>query len=225
MPLPQNCPPAPLPKFPAPKSQPPPPLETLLPPMPEALARSPLQLPPHFLPRHSSHQPTPLPNADFSPRRGPLKRSPMALHTLLQTLPALLANLLLEKKLPREAAIFMASINDNGTVSITAPQGYPSGYYAPYCDLLAKATLQHIAPENNTYEAFRPAPTSDSLLINRVSVSALSADPTLLQKYMADGCSTPGHWEVPAPSSHGRVSRSHLPGNPRLLNPCPFPSS
>ena len=26
-----------------------------------------------------------------------------------------------------------------------------------YYDLLAKATQQHIAPENNTYEAFRPA--------------------------------------------------------------------
>ena len=106
--------------------------------------------------------------------------------TLLQTLPAILANLLLEKKLPREAAIFMASINDNGTVSITAPRGYAASYYAPYYDLLAKATQQHINPENNTYEAFRPAPTSDSLLINRVPVSALPSDPALLQKTIAD---------------------------------------
>ena len=59
-----------------------------------------------------------------------------------------------EKKLPREAAIFMASINDNGTISITAPRGYVAGYYAPYYDMLAKATQQHINPENNTYEAF-----------------------------------------------------------------------
>ena len=85
---------------------------------------------------------------------------------LLQTLPAILANLLLEKKLPREAAIFTATINDNGTVSLTAPKGYAAGYYAPYYDQLAKATQHHIAPENNSYEAFRPAPTSDSLLIN-----------------------------------------------------------
>ena len=92
--------------------------------------------------------------------------------TLLQTLPALLANLLLGKKLPREAAIFMASINDNGTISITAPQGYSAGYYAPYYDQLAKATQKHIAPENNSYEAFRPASTSDSLLTDRVPVSA-----------------------------------------------------
>ena len=106
--------------------------------------------------------------------------------TLLQTLPAILANLLLEKKLPREAAIFMASINDNGTVSITAPRGYAASYYAPYYDLLAKATQQHINPENNAYEAFRPAPTSDSLLINRVPVSALPSDPALLQKAIAD---------------------------------------
>ena len=80
----------------------------------------------------------------------------------------------------------MASINDNGTVSITAPQGYAAGYCAPYYDLLAKATQQHIAPENNTYEAFRLAPTSDSLLINRVPVSALPSDPALLQKTVAD---------------------------------------
>ena len=59
----------------------------------------------------------------------------------------------------------MASINDNGTVPITAPQGYAAGYYAPYYDLLAKGTQQHISPEHNTYEAFRPAPTSDSLLV------------------------------------------------------------
>ena len=106
--------------------------------------------------------------------------------TLLQTLPALLANLLLEKKLPREAAIFTATINDNGTVSLTAPKGYAAGYYAPYYDQLAKATQQHIAPDNNTYEAFRPAPTSDSLLINRVPISALPSDPALLQKAIAD---------------------------------------
>ena len=82
--------------------------------------------------------------------------------------------------------MFMASINDNGTVSITAPQGYPADYYAPYYDLPAEATQQHIAPENNTYEAFRPAPTSDSLLINRVPVSALPSDPALLQKTIVD---------------------------------------
>ena len=105
---------------------------------------------------------------------------------LLQTLPALLANLLLEKKLPREAAIFTATINDNGTISLTAPQGYAADYYAPYFDQLAKATQQHIAPENNTYEAFRPAPTSDSLLINRVPISALPSAPALLQKAIAD---------------------------------------
>ena len=120
----------------------------------------------------------------FAPLRTPQKiqNGP----TLLQTLPAILANLLLEKKLPREAAIFMASINDNETVSITAPRGCAAGYYASYYDLLAKATQQHIAPESNTYEAFRPAPTSDSLLINRVPVSALPSDPALLRKTIAD---------------------------------------
>ena len=61
----------------------------------------------------------------------------------------------------------MASINDNGTTSITAPQGYAADYCAPYYDLLAKATQQHIAPKN-TCEAFRPAPTPDPLLINPV---------------------------------------------------------
>ena len=106
--------------------------------------------------------------------------------TLLQTLPAILASLLLEKKLPRKAAIFMASINDNGTISITASRDFAAGYYAPYYDMLAKVTQQHINPENNTYEAFRPAPTSDSLLINRVPVSALPSDPALLQKTIAD---------------------------------------
>ena len=106
--------------------------------------------------------------------------------TLLQTLPALLANLLLEKKLPREAAIFTATSNDNGTISLTAPQGYAADYYAPYFDQLAKATQQHITPENNTYEAFRPALTSDSLLINCVPISALPSDPALLQKAIAD---------------------------------------
>ena len=80
----------------------------------------------------------------------------------------------------------MASINDNGTVSLTVPQGYAACYYAPYYDHLAKATQQHIAPENNSYEAFSPAPTSDSLLMNRVPVSALPADTTLLQKFIAD---------------------------------------
>ena len=53
-------------------------------------------------------------------------------------------------------------------------------------NLLAKATQQCVAPENNTYEAFRPAPTSDSLLINRVPVSALPSDLALLQKTIAD---------------------------------------
>ena len=59
----------------------------------------------------------------------------------------------------------MASISDNGTVSIATLQGYAAGYYAPYYDLLAKATQQHIAPTNNTYEAFHPAPTLDPPLI------------------------------------------------------------
>ena len=74
----------------------------------------------------------------FAPLRSPQKipNGP----TLLQTLPAQLANLLLEKKLLREASIFMACIKDNGTVSITAPQGYSAGYYAPYYDQLAKVT-------------------------------------------------------------------------------------
>lgn len=89
-------------------------------------------------------------------------------------------------KLPREAAIFTATINDNGTVSLTAPQGHATSYYAPY---YKKATQHHIAPEINAYEAFRPAPTSDSLLtllINRVPISALPSDPTLLQETIAD---------------------------------------
>ena len=93
---------------------------------------------------------------------------------------------MLEKKLPREAAVFTATINDNGTVSLTAPKGYAAGYYAPYYDQLAKAAQHHIVPENNSYEAFRPAPTSDSLLINRVPVSALPSDPALLQNAIAD---------------------------------------
>ena len=105
---------------------------------------------------------------------------------LIQTLPATLAKLPLEKKLPQEAAIFMASINDNGTISITAPHGYAAGYCAPYYDLLAKATQQHVPPKDNTYEAFCPTPAPDSLLINRVPVSALPSDPALLQKTIAD---------------------------------------
>ena len=48
----------------------------------------------------------------FSPLGSP-QRIPNGF-ILPQTLPALLANLLLEKKLPREAAIFTATINDNG---------------------------------------------------------------------------------------------------------------
>ena len=88
--------------------------------------------------------------------------------------------MLLEKKLPREAAIFTATINDSGTISLTAPQGYAADYYAPYFDQLEKATQQHIAPENNTCEASRPAPTSDSLLIDRVPISALPSDPAFL---------------------------------------------
>lgn len=76
--------------------------------------------------------------------------------TRLQTLPALL---LLEKKPLREAAIFTATVNDNGT-----PEDYAAGHYAPYYDKLAKATQQHIAPENNTYETpglgLAPAPLS-----------------------------------------------------------------
>ena len=83
-------------------------------------------------------------------------------------------------------AIFTTTINDNGTVSSTAPLGYAASYYVPYYDQLAKATQHHIAPESNTYEAFRPDPTSDSLLINRVLISALPSDPTLLQKAIAD---------------------------------------
>ena len=54
--------------------------------------------------------------------------------------------------------MFMASINDNGTVPITAPQGYAAGYYAPYYDLLAKATQQHIAPENTPPLPFSSLP-------------------------------------------------------------------
>ena len=80
---------------------------------------------------------TPLPAPATTPAYSPAQRRLLAPlrspqktpngPTLLQTLPVLLANLLLEKKLAREAAIFMASINDNGTVSITAPQGYAAG--------------------------------------------------------------------------------------------------
>ena len=94
--------------------------------------------------------------------------------------------MLLQKKLLREAAIFTATINDNGTISLTAPQGHAAEYYAPYFIQLAKATQQHIAPENDTYEAFRPALSSDSHLINRVPISALPSDPALVQKAIAD---------------------------------------
>ena len=121
---------------------------------------------------------------------------------LLQTLRALLGNLLPEKKHPREAAIFTATINDNGTVSLTAPKGYAAGYYAPYYDQLAKATQLHIAPEN-TYEAFRPAPTSDSLLINRVPTSAL------LQKAIADAVHL----------ATGIAVRGARPSSPRTESP------
>lgn len=87
--------------------------------------------------------------------------------------------------LPREAAIFTASINDSGSVSLTAPEGYPAGYYAPYYDQLAKAAQQRVVPEN-TYKAFCPAPTSNSLSIIRVPVSSPPSDPAHLQKAIAD---------------------------------------
>ena len=79
---------------------------------------------------------------------------------LLQIPPAPLANLLPENKRSPEAATCTATINDNGTVSLTAPKGYAAGYYAPYYDQPAKATQRHIVPVN-TYEAFGAAPTSD----------------------------------------------------------------
>ena len=60
----------------------------------------------------------------------------------------------------------------------------------PLLRLADEAIQQHIAPENNTYEVFRPAPTPDPLLINRVPVSVpvsvLPSDPALLQKTIAD---------------------------------------
>ena len=51
---------------------------------------------------------------------------------------------------------------------------------------LAGAAQQRVAPEGSSCGAFRPAPASGSLLINRVPVSALPSDPALLQKTIAD---------------------------------------
>lgn len=48
--------------------------------------------------------------------------------------PRAAVNLLMEERLPREALVFIASINDNRTVLIMPPQGYTAGFYAPYHD-------------------------------------------------------------------------------------------
>ena len=65
-----------------------------------------------------------------------------------------------------EAAMFMAIHQRHWNRLHCRPQGSAAGYYATYYDLLAKATLQHITPENRTYETFRSAQASESLLIN-----------------------------------------------------------
>ena len=152
-------PPPPLPLSPLP-------LLPLLSPAPEA--RSPFQLlPPCLPPRDAGTPSTSLlsgPTQTFRPPGFPPKDHQRPYPP--PNSPALLANLLLEKKIPRVVAVFIASINDDRTVSITAPQGYAAGFYAPYYDQLAKVTQQHISPENNSYEALRPAPApaSDSIL-------------------------------------------------------------
>ena len=87
------------------------------------------------------------------------------------------------------------------------------------------ATQQHIAPENNSYEAFRPAPTSDSLLINRVPVSASPLTPPASKDHRR--CSAPSHWhrhrQRPHPPSLGPHHQAHhLPGYPGPPNRCPL---
>ena len=73
--------------------------------------------------------------------------------------------------------------------------------------LLTKATQQHIFPENNTYEAFRPALTSDSLLTTRVTVSVFPSDPAHLQKTIADAVHVATG--IPHPPTLGPYHQAH----------------
>ena len=128
----------------SPKDRAPPPLLPLLLPLqPAPKARRPLplplQLPPPCLLRNPLHQPTLRHNADFSPPFGSQKISNSP--TLFQTLLALLANLLLEKSSPKkQPSPWRLSMTMEPSPYITAPKGYATGYYASYCDQLAKAT-------------------------------------------------------------------------------------
>ena len=117
---------APLPNPPLPKISTP--TRTKAPPPPVAPATSARsRRPAASAPGPPPESSPPLPAYSPAQRRlfAPLRTPQRILNgpTPLQTLSAALASFLLEKKLPREATIFMASTNDNGTVSITAPQG------------------------------------------------------------------------------------------------------
>lgn len=100
-------------------------------------------------------------------------------------IPQVIATVLRNHDLPFAPCKVTATINSNGTVSVTAPQGYCSSFYQEYYTEMSRAIQDFLQPQNNTYQAFRPAPSKSQVMVNRVPVFPLSPDPAVLRSDLA----------------------------------------
>lgn len=83
-------------------------------------------------------------------------------------IPQIIATTLLKFNVASDALQIRSVINENGTVSITAPQGYSSSFYREYYTSIGK-TIQHfIQPIDNSYLSFKAAPSKTQIMVNFV---------------------------------------------------------
>jgi hypothetical protein len=101
-------------------------------------------------------------------------------------IPQILANTLKAYNIPHSALKFTATINANGTVSVTAPQGCAASIYSQYYTQMAKAVQDYLKITDNSYTAFRPAPTKTQVMVNRVPTFPLPSNQDELRSLVSD---------------------------------------
>ena len=74
--------------------------------------------------------------------------------------------------------LLTASVNRNGSVTLTANPYTPSSAYSPFFDGMTKKLNRSFPVGDNPFQVFREAPTSDELLIHNLPLSILPHEPT-----------------------------------------------
>ncbi|KAH0603742.1 uncharacterized protein H6S33_007401 [Morchella sextelata] len=116
----------------------------------------------------------PLPSAHrrfFATRTTP---SPIAnAERLSATLPRLFGQALARSHQVAPVTSLTVTINNRGTVSVTAPPTVPSTVYTPFFEALTTILNVEVASPENPYTTFRPAPTNVDLAIHGVPLYEL----------------------------------------------------